>query len=201
MSLDPANGEYREPVPSLPGEAEPPEPVLSEAKGRGSGGVPQIHLPSWEGTLPTHRIDSPKALTRTLRQLRLNRGKQKRKVLNRGRRSRLTREERQAVLAKTGGLCHICGGSLNGLSWQADHVRPRSSGGVHAADNYLPAHSLCNTYRWDHLAEEFQWVLKIGVWARHEIESETPLGLELARRFVAHEKVRQRRRQSGGKRA
>lgn len=34
-----------------------------------------------------------------------------------------------------------------------------------SADNFLPAHSTCNNYRWDYLAEEFELILKLGVWA------------------------------------
>lgn len=71
--------------------------------------------------------------------------------------------------AKTGGPCHICGGLIDGR-WQADHVLAYSGGGGHAADNYLPAHELCSIYRWDYLAEEFQEILKLGVWARTQIE-------------------------------
>src|SRR3712207_8439206 len=48
-----------------------------------------------------------------------------------------------------------------------------SSGGAHSADNYLPAHTLCNNYRWDYSPEEFQLVLKIGVWARTRSEEHT----------------------------
>jgi len=59
------------------------------------------------------------------------------------------------VFKKTSGRCHICGGSIDG-KWQADHVFSHSVGGAHTANNYLPAHALCNNYRWDHSADEFQ---------------------------------------------
>jgi hypothetical protein len=67
-------------------------------------------------------------------------------------------------------------------------------GGGHAADNYLPAHALCNNYRWDYGADEFQQILKLGVWLRTQIERKTPLGLLAAKSFLAHETVREGRR-------
>src|SRR5580704_9266845 len=88
----------------------------------------------------------------------------------RQRRTSLTVAERRHVLAKTAGLCHICGGIIEGKAWQADHVMAHSAGGLHGVDNYLPAHSLCNNYRWDYLPEEFRTILKLGVWARTQIE-------------------------------
>jgi len=101
----------------------------------------------------------------------------------------LSRPGRVEVLRKTGGRCHICGGIIEG-KWQADHVFSHSTGGAHAADNYLPAHALCNNYRWDYSAEEFQSILKLGVWIRTEIERKSALGVKVAERYLAHEKTR-----------
>jgi hypothetical protein len=53
-------------------------------------------------------------------------------------------------------------------------------GGAHSVDNFLPAHALCNNYRWDYSAEEFQYILKLGVWIRTQIEQETQLGRHAA---------------------
>jgi len=73
------------------------------------------------------------------------------------------------------------GGNIEAMaSWHADHVLSHSDGGAHSIDNYLAAHSLCNNYRWDYSAEEFQWLLKIGVWARRQMERGSALGEELA---------------------
>jgi len=88
----------------------------------------------------------------------------------------LTAAERLQVLAKTSGRCHICGGKVEDERWQADHVIAHSAGGTHEVDNYLPAHSTCNNYRWDYLPEEFQYILKLGVWASTQmIAPESPL--------------------------
>lgn len=109
-------------------------------------------------------------------------------------RSRLTPADRQMIFAKAGGRCHICGGLIDGSSWDADHVQSHSTGGQHALDNYLPAHATCNQYRWNFSPEEFQYILKLGVWLRTQIEHETPLGMQAAGLFLSHELRRSTRR-------
>jgi 5-methylcytosine-specific restriction endonuclease McrA len=86
----------------------------------------------------------------------------------------LTNEEREKILKKTDGRCHICGGLIDG-KWDADHVMAYSGGGTHKVDNYLPAHSLCNNYRWDYLEEEFQLIMKIGIWGKKQIQDKQSL--------------------------
>ena len=106
----------------------------------------------------------------------------------------LTAAERLQVLAKTSGRCHICGGKIHGGTWQADHVIAHSAGGRHAVDNYLPAYSTCNNCRWDYLPKEFQYILKLGVWARTQIERGAIVGNDVARAFAGHEARRAKRR-------
>lgn len=108
------------------------------------------------------------------------------------RRKSLTVTERASVLKKTDGRCHICGGEV-ASRWEADHVLAHNTGGLHSAENYLPAHTLCNNYRWDYDPEEFQWVLKIGVWARFRMEGKSPLGKGMVEVFFKKEAVRQSR--------
>ena len=115
----------------------------------------------------------------------------------RPKRQALSPQKRQAVFAKTGGRCHICGGAINTDGrWDADHILAHAQGGVHSADNYLPAHAICNHYRWFYGTEEFQWILKIGVWFRTQIEEENGLALDLAERFVRYESRRSARRKN-----
>lgn len=109
-------------------------------------------------------------------------------------RASLTAAERQKVLVKTAGCCHICGGTIEGDKWQADHVIAHSAGGTHHVDNYLPAHATCNNYRWDYLPDEFQCILKLGVWARTQIERGTTVGNDFAKAFSGHEARRVKRR-------
>ena len=78
--------------------------------------------------------------------------------------------------------------------WEADHVLSHSDGGAHSVENYLAAHTLCNNYRWNYSPEEFQWVLKIGVWARRHMENDTQFGSEMLRRFFDYEIRRAKRR-------
>ena len=85
-------------------------------------------------------------------------------------------------LEKLTGDATFCGGVVE-EKWQADHVLSHNEGGRHSAENYLAAHKLCNNYRWDYSSEEFQWILKIGIWARRQMETSSSLGLEMVRRF------------------
>jgi 5-methylcytosine-specific restriction endonuclease McrA len=109
-------------------------------------------------------------------------------------RTSLTAAERHQVLAKTSGRSHICGGEIEHDRWQADHVMAHSAGGNHDVDNYLPAHSICNNYRWDYLPEEFRYILKLGVRARTQIERGTIVGNDVASAFAGHETRRVKRR-------
>ena len=141
---------------------------------------------------------SLEALRIRLRTLHTERAGSKRRVEARksGRR-RLNRSERAIVLERTAGRCHVCGGAIGADPWQADHVLAHSGGGVHSIDNYLPAHALCNNYRWDYWPEEFQVIVKLGVWLRTQIERGTPTGLTAGKAFVAHERRRAARRRTG----
>jgi hypothetical protein len=114
------------------------------------------------------------------------------------RRPRLSVADRAEVLRSTGARCHICGGLIGPDGrWTADHVLPHAQGGRGGVENHLPAHGLCNNYRWHYSAEELQWILKIGVWTRSQIETGDALALQLAERFVAHEHRRAARRKGG----
>ncbi len=74
--------------------------------------------------------------------------------------------------------------------WEADHVFSHALGGQHSLDNYLPAHPICNNYRWFYGTEEFQWILKLGVWLRTQIENQTAVGEIAAAAFWVHERAR-----------
>ena len=137
---------------------------------------------------------SPELLARQLRRIRTARVRRNaRRRAKPVRRQALTPRNRAIVLAKTAGRCHLCGG-LIAERWSADHVLAHSGGGRHAVDNYLPAHGLCNGYRWSYLPEEFQWALKIGVWARFQMEQRSAFGEAMLRRFFDYECSREARR-------
>jgi 5-methylcytosine-specific restriction endonuclease McrA len=106
-------------------------------------------------------------------------------------RQSLSKEQRSLILSKTGGRCHICGGKIKkSENWQADHVRAHTHGGEHSVENYLAAHALCNNYRWHYGSEEFQWIIKLGVWIRTLIETRDSLAMILAERYIKHERHR-----------
>lgn len=110
-------------------------------------------------------------------------------------RKALSSEDREIVLKKTERKCHVCGGAIDG-HWEADHVLAHSGGGDNSVDNYLPAHRTCNNYRWDYLPEEFQEILRLGVWLRTQIEKQTLIGQSAGESFVRYEKSRIARRGS-----
>lgn len=131
--------------------------------------------------------------------IRLRAERRARKLGNRSRtrpRSSLSQRQRDEIFAKTAGHCHICGGYIGSERWQADHVLAHSGGGEHRLDNYLPAHALCNNYRWDYLSEEFQLIMKLGVYAKTQIERDTPLGLTIREAFCRYELQRAARRKN-----
>jgi hypothetical protein len=70
---------------------------------------------------------------------------------------------------------------------EIDHVLAHSGGGAHRLDNHLPAHTLCNNYRWNYGSEEFQLILKLGVWPRTQIEKQTTLGKTATEQVAAYE--------------
>lgn len=113
------------------------------------------------------------------------------------RRNALSPDQRASILRKTGGRCHICGGVLDpDLYWEADHVLRHFAGGGDDLDNFLAAHGLCNTCRWHHSPEEMQWILKIGVWARRQMEGSSPLGQQMLTLFYEKERNRERRKKA-----
>jgi 5-methylcytosine-specific restriction endonuclease McrA len=129
-----------------------------------------------------------------LRSLRENRLANKSKTKNH--REKITKKQRANILEKTGGHCHICGGLIDG-AWVADHVFAHTYGGENSLDNYLPAHRICNRAKWFYGTEEFQWILKMGIYFRTQLEEvENPNAVTLAKTFLEYEKHRDSRRNS-----
>ena len=105
----------------------------------------------------------------------------------------LSIKQRKEVFEKTGGRCHICGGIIES-NWVADHVLAHAQGGEHSTENYLPAHAICNRSRWFYGTEEFQWILKLGVWLRTQTEETGDAdALRLCEKFIKHEAHRESR--------
>ncbi len=110
------------------------------------------------------------------------------------RRQNPSKKQRADILKITGGKCHICGGKISkNESWQADHVLAHAQGGDNSSTNFLPAHSICNHYRWYYGHKEFQLILKLGVWLRTKMEKPKPDTYELIEEFVKKELKRESR--------
>lgn len=134
--------------------------------------------------------DTPELFAEYLAKLRQKREKTKSHLKETRRKSNnLSSIDRERISKKTAHRCHICGGLIDG-KWEADHVLARSGGGQRNADNFLPAHKICNNYRWDYLSEEFQEILRLGVWLRTQIEKKTKIGTLAAEQFIKYEKGR-----------
>jgi len=150
-----------------------------------------------DATLPP----SPQDLASKFRELRKEREQQHTKQRLEPKQPR-GKVDRSAIFTKTAGRCHICGGDIDsGSYWEADHVFPSSGGGPSDIDNYLPAHGLCNTAKWDQSGEELQWVLKIGVWAKKQMEGNSELGSRMLNLFWTREKQRVSRQKANRKAA
>jgi hypothetical protein len=63
------------------------------------------------------------------------------------RRRKLTPHRRLQVWEKTGGICVLCDGRIDGVRerWIAEHLRALELGGQDALDNMGPAHEACAT--------------------------------------------------------
>jgi len=100
---------------------------------------------------------------------------------------------RRIIFQKTGGLCHVCGGALD-EHWTADHVKPFAKGGQSDIDNFLPACSICNRLKWHRTPEVIRFIMQLGIYARKQIEHDTPLGRQIAALFKRREATNLSRR-------
>ncbi len=144
------------------------------------------------GTSPS-RFRAAADLVEHLRKLRLQRLSRKQdRGLIPNKRKRLNAAARQMILDKTAGHCHLCGGHIDDDAWEAAHVLPHAGGGQTHERNLLAAHPVCNRMRWFYGPEEFQWILRLGVWLRTQLEEqEDPAATQVVQRFLEH---RQRNR-------
>ena len=108
----------------------------------------------------------------------------------------LSKEQRQNILAKTDGRCHVCGIEIESNHFQADHVKSHVTGGAHAEANYLPSCSTCNNLRWHYSAEEIQLIMKMGRWLKTKLLEESEESLQIANEFIKHEMTLRKRRKT-----
>ena len=135
-------------------------------------------------------LTDPALLQKRILNLHLKRGKGR---LDKPRVKKLTEKQRKIIHLKTNGRCHFCGIKVPVNNFQADHVVCHVRGGEHVEDNYLPSCFICNNYRWHYLTRELQIILKMGVWARTQVEHQTMIGLDIANKFSKKESSRIKR--------
>ena len=135
----------------------------------------------------SNQPENAEELSMRLYALHMERKSLKQKIL---RKTPLKKQERFKVLEKTGFKCHVCGEQLTADKFQADHIVSHCRGGESTIDNYLPSCNTCNNYRWHYLPEELHWILKLGVFAKTQIERRTTQGKYFAERFVKNENKR-----------
>lgn len=100
------------------------------------------------------------------------------KTPNAPKRFALTAKQRDVILKKTGGHCHLCGGPA-GDDWQADHVVPQMRGGTSDLSNLLPSCSECNGLRSAKSPEGIRKRFRLGVYAWPEVKKGTRTGRKL----------------------
>lgn len=70
----------------------------------------------------------------------------------------LAPELREAVFARSGGLCELCGERLTAV-WECHHRKLRSQGGLDSVTNLLALHPLCHRRAHGHPA----WAKEVGL--------------------------------------
>ncbi len=123
-----------------------------------------------------NKITSPEKLQKILQKLREER-RPKAKVI---RKYSISKSTRELIHSKTSGKCHVCGIKVLINNFQADHVMSHTHGGTSLPDNFLPACKTCNRARWHYTPDEMQFILKLGVWAKTQIQKDTALGQQMA---------------------
>ena len=114
--------------------------------------------------------------------------------------------ELKEVFRKTGGHCHFCGDRLvfdkrgwvakPAGHWEADHVVQRGKGGAKAAENCLPACTVCNRLRWHRTGDAMRELLLLGLIAKKEMKNRTAAGKEI-RKLVKRRWTENARRRGG----
>jgi 5-methylcytosine-specific restriction protein A len=51
---------------------------------------------------------------------------------------------RVAIFVAAKGICHLCGGGIQGKGWEVEHVIPLAMGGADDETNMRPAHKACH---------------------------------------------------------
>ena len=101
----------------------------------------------------------------------------------------ISKIEKTDIYNKTNGVCHICG-----INLPISNFSITTSYNDNLEKNHLPACSTCKKAYDNYSADEIRWALKIGLWAKTQIEFETDLGKEISIQIIEEEKYRENRR-------
>ena len=126
-------------------------------------------------------INTAESFSLYFKKLKNDRNKKKKKQ---PRRYRLFMSDKISILEKAGYKCHVCGGPVTLSNFHANHVAPHSSSANSRIDNFLPSCNVCNRARWFFDPEEIQWILKLGIFVKTEIEKKSVLGKEIAEKYI-----------------
>lgn len=133
-------------------------------------------------------IDNREFLFTELRRLKELRSKTKLK----GKVKTLKKSEKTLIYEKTSGTCHICGCELSDKKFSlTSSIKKEVS-----VENSMPACQSCKRLYDNYMPSEIKWIIKIGMWARTQIEFETEIGQEIAIELIVSEKERELRKKN-----
>lgn len=134
-------------------------------------------------------VNDPQILSAELRRLNHERHKLKRSISS----QKFSHKafEKKIIFDKTNGLCHICGNALSPEKYSITYSLL-----FNEQDQPLPACKSCKTFHDNYLSDEIKWIIKLGLWAKTQIEYETEIGQLLAEEFIDYEQFRENGRQN-----
>ena len=106
-------------------------------------------------------------------------------------RRHLSPRERLRLFTAAGGVCHICGGKIDGTreAWDIEHVIPLAMGGADDDTNMRPAHKVCHAPK---TADD------LGRLAKAKRQQLRHLGIKRARAVIPGSRVSRWKRKLDG---
>jgi hypothetical protein len=132
-------------------------------------------------------IDDMKILSAELRRL----SSLRKKIADKLESKKFSKEEKKEIYLKTNGFCHVCGIEISSASFSITTSINNSNNFI-----FFPACKSCKRIHDNYLPEEIQWILKIGLWAKTQIEYETDIGKNISTELVEQAKYRESKRKS-----
>jgi len=102
----------------------------------------------------------------------------------------MDKELRRAIYDKYDGHCAYCGNKITYGQLQADHIHPRSKGGVWNYDNFNPSCASCNHFKANMTIEEMRLAIKNAVCSERRYKSSSRLVSRYPRKEIALEDIK-----------